>query len=233
MTRAIKIKRQNSPRGESYWQRFLYEGDAAVSVGFVLSSLNERGCLTDIDGAAAAPVAWERGCLERKCGACAMRINGKPSLACSTFLDGIREEIITLEPLSKFPVVKDLIVDRSGVFETLKKLELWLDEEAYNSDWTREERYQSARCLQCGCCLEVCPNFSAAGEFAGALGAVSAYHFIEQERGCPHRAPASRLYQRLFFEGCGKSLACHAVCPLGLPVEELLARSNAAAVWGK
>ena len=35
------------------------------------------------------------------------------------------------------------------------------------SSWTHEPRYQSARCLMCGCCLEVCPNFSANGTFAG------------------------------------------------------------------
>ena len=39
--------------------------------------------------------------------------------------------------------------------------------------------------------------------------------------------------RRNYFEGCGKSLSCHDICPIGLPVEELLVRSNAAAVWGK
>ena len=40
-------------------------------------------------------------------------------------------------------------------------------------------------------------------------------------------------YKKKYFEGCGKSLSCHDICPIGLPVEELLVRSNAAAVWGK
>ena len=36
-----------------------------------------------------------------------------------------------------------------------------------------------------------------------------------------------------YFEGCGKSLACHNICPIGLPVEELIVRSNSVAIWGR
>mgnify|MGYP002237783630 CR=1 FL=1 len=99
----------------------------------------------------------------RKCGACAMLINERPRLACSTFLHTLKGSTITLEPLRKFPLVRDLIIDRSILFENLKKLNLWLESEAYMNPWTHEPRYQSARCLMCGCCLEVCPNFSANG----------------------------------------------------------------------
>ena len=56
----------------------------------------------------------------RKCGACAMLINERPRLACSTFLHTLKGSTITLEPLSKFPLVRDLIVDRSNLFENLK-----------------------------------------------------------------------------------------------------------------
>ncbi len=56
----------------------------------------------------------------RKCGACAMLINERPRLACSTFLHMLKGSTITLEPLSKFPLVRDLIVDRSNLFENLK-----------------------------------------------------------------------------------------------------------------
>ena len=78
-----------------------------------------------------------------------------------------------LGTFKQFPLVRDLIVDRSNLFENLKKLNLWLESEAYMSSWTHEPRYQSARCLMCGCCLEVCPNFSANGTFVMALVAGS------------------------------------------------------------
>ena len=64
-----------------------------------------------------------------------MRINGLPELACSTFLQSLKGKVIVLEPLSKFPVVKDLIVDRSVVFENLKKINLWLESDAYMTEY--------------------------------------------------------------------------------------------------
>ena len=135
--------------------------------------------------------------------------------------------------LSPAANVRDLIVDRSNLFENLKKLNLWLESEAYMSSWTHEPRYQSARCLMCGCCLEVCPNFSANGTFAGTVAAVNAFRILNEEQESTHLNEISAEYKKRFFEGCGKSLSCHDICPIGLPVEELLVRSNAAAVWGK
>lgn len=138
-----------------------------------------------------------------------------------------------LGTFKQFPLVRDLIVDRSILFENLKKLNLWLESEAYMSSRTHEPRYQSARCLMCGCCLEVCPNFSANGTFAGAVAAVNAFRILNEEQESTHLNEISAEYKKRFFEGCGKSLSCHDICPIGLPVEELLVRSNAAAVWGK
>lgn len=138
-----------------------------------------------------------------------------------------------LGTFKQFPLVRDLIVDRSNLFENLKKLNLWLESEAYMSSQTHELRYQSARCLMCGCCLEVCPNFSANGTFAGTVAAVNAFRILNEEQESTHLNEISAEYKKRFFEGCGKSLSCHDICPIGLLVEELLVRSNAAAVWGK
>ncbi|WP_418403743.1 4Fe-4S dicluster domain-containing protein, partial [Blautia sp.] len=123
--------------------------------------------------------------------------------------------------------------DRSILFENLKKLNLWLESEAYMNPWTHEPRYQSARCLMCGCCLEVCPNFSANGTFAGAVAAVNAFRILNEEQEISHRNEVSTQYKENYFEGCGKSLACHNICPIGLPVEELIVRSNSVAIWGR
>ena len=162
-----------------------------------------------------------------------MLINGLPRLACSTFLNMLKSSTVTLEPLSKFPLVRDLIVDRSFLFENLKKLNLWLESEAYMIEFTHEPRYQSARCLMCGCCLEVCPNFSSKGTFAGAVAAVNAFRILNEEQEIRHRNDVSTQYKENYFEGCGKSLACHNICPIGLPVEELIVRSNSVAIWGR
>lgn len=233
MSRNIRIKRQKCRDDAIYWQEFIYDGDPAASVASVLNELNARAPLTDCSGKETEPISWECGCMIRKCGACAMRINGIPRLACSAFLNTLKGNVITLEPLSKFPIVKDLIVDRSVIFENLKKNNLWLKSEAYMIDRTHEARYQSARCLMCGCCLEVCPNFSVSGDFTGAVSPVNAFRILNEEQDSSHKRELSAQYRRLYFEGCGKSLSCHDICPAGIPVEELMVRSNAAAVWKK
>ena len=145
----------------------------------------------------------------------------------------LKGKVIVLEPLSKFPVVKDLIVDRSVVFENLKKINLWLESDAYMTEYTHEIRYQSARCLMCGCCLEVCPNFDFGKDFAGAIAPVNAYRILNEEQDTSHHEQIAEKYRKHYFEGCGKSLSCQNICPAGIPVEELMVRSNAAAVWKK
>jgi succinate dehydrogenase / fumarate reductase iron-sulfur subunit len=218
----ITIKRQNNPDSESYIQKFEVEVYGHVSVATMLKDLNEQQN---------ADISWECGCMSRKCGACAMRINGKPMLACACFADEIRGRKITIEPLSKFPVVRDLIVDRTAIFEGLKDMELYLSSEAFNNNYTRKIRYMSAKCLMCGCCLEVCPNFNVNHIFIGAVGSVNAYRILSQEQNMEHKDQLNVKYKERFYEGCGNSLSCHDICPAGIEVDELTARSNAVAVW--
>ena len=106
--------------------------------------LNSRTPLKDNSGTIVTPISCECSCMVRKCGSCAMLMNERPRLACSTFLHTLKGSTITLEPLSKFPLVRDLIVDRSILFENLKKLNRWLESEAYMNPWTHEPRYQSS-----------------------------------------------------------------------------------------
>lgn len=79
----IKIKRNNGKC--SYYETFLFKGDINSSIASVLEEINSKERLINILGNHASPILWECGCLQKKCGACAMVINGVPSLACSTF----------------------------------------------------------------------------------------------------------------------------------------------------
>ena len=101
------------------------------------------------------------------------------------------------------------------------------------TEYTHEIRYQSARCLMCGCCLEVCPNFDFGKDFAGAIAPVNTYRILNEEQDTSHHEQIAEKYRKHYFEGCGKSLSCQNICPAGIPVEELMVRSNAAAVWKK
>lgn len=226
MRYTIRIKRQENKEAKPFWQEFEIEAEGELSIAAMLNELNARQKLTDKSGKEAEPISWECGCMVKKCGACAMRINGLPELACSTFLQSLKGKVIVLEPLSKFPVVKDLIVDRSVVFENLKKINLWLESDAYMTEYTHEIRYQSARCLMCGCCLEVCPNFDFGKDFAGAIAPVNAYRILNEEQDTSHHEQIAEKYRKHYFEGCGKSLSCQNICPAGIPVKDGIIRKN-------
>ena len=215
------VKRQASHDTAPYTHEYSYSGEGNITVADWLTEINQGEAKTD-------RIAWECGCLENKCGACAMRINGYPYLACSVFLkDVVKRGRILIEPLSKFPVVKDLVVDRGAMFDMLKGMRVWTETKS-ESDFMQDKalQYKAAQCMQCGCCLEVCPNFIAGGDFAGAAGLVEAYRAIEQNDSDEHRAEMLKKYKKLFFSGCGQSLSCVKACPKKLPLDEIQARAN-------
>lgn len=164
----VKILRQDGPNKSSYWQRFTvpYESDMNV-----ISALQKIAALgRNADGKAVPPVAWDCNCLEEVCGACTMVINGKVRQACTALVDQLLEdnpEVIELRPMTKFPVIRDLMVDRSRMFATLKKIKAWLPIDSYydlgeaprQSQDNQEIAYVLSKCMTCGCCLEACPQY--------------------------------------------------------------------------
>ncbi len=216
----FEITRQKSANEKPYIQRITLESDN-TTVAQALDIMNTDGLADD-------PISWDCSCKQKKCGACAMLINGRPRLACDTRLSEFPKGKIALAPLKKFPVVRDLSVDRSIMFENLKALGSWLEGSAEND--TAGISYDASRCLQCGCCLEVCPNFYTGGEFFGAAALAPASRLIAEASDYDKQRLYS-TYNEHFYRGCGKSLACRDICPAGLDTEQLLVNSNAAAVW--
>ena len=104
-----------------------------------------------------------------------MRINGKARMACSALVDNL-EQPIRVEPLSKFPLVRDLQVDRSVLFENLKAVKAWVPiDGTYDLGagprvfpQQQEINYPLSNCISCTCCMEVCPQFNEETGFVGA-----------------------------------------------------------------
>lgn len=228
----ISIERRERGSAGSYTQDFEYEAKTgADTIASVLSELNTREHLTDIHGEPARKIEWESSCLQKKCGACAMVIGGRPRLACDARLSECAADgTVTVGPLRKFPVLCDLMVDRSILFENLKTLRLWLRNDAGLSDRYRDLAYDASECLQCGCCLEICPNFYAGGTFFGMATVPVTTRLLTEMSPSEYREIAG-LYSRHTFEGCGKSLACRDVCPKKIDTEHLLVNANALAIW--
>lgn len=231
MKYTIKILRHDRGSTKSYWQCFEYEAlSENDTVASALNELNSRSELLDMDGQSARCIEWECSCLQKKCGACAMVIRGRPCLACDALLSAGKADVITVEPLRKFPVICDLVVDRSILFENLKTLKTWLAADSSISERELELAYEASGCLQCGCCLEVCPNFYAGGNFFGMATVPVTTRLLSGMTPEEYR-DLSRLYAKHTFEGCGKSLSCKDICPKKIDTEKLLVNANALAVW--
>ena len=228
----IEILRRAPGEAQPYLQAFLYEpAGPADTVATALTRLNAREPLEDEAGNEARPISWECSCLEKKCGACAMVINGVPRLACEARLREYKKTV-RLAPLRKFPVVADLMVDRSVMQQNLLQMRVWMEKNALLHEKAVDVGYEGSRCLQCGLCLEVCPNFDPEGKFAGMAAAVPVSRLLA-EMDPSERKEMAGAYRERVFEGCGKSLACRDICPAGVEIGELLSMSNAAAVWNR
>lgn len=166
----FRIARQDKPGEGRYWQSFSVPHVPGMNV---ISALQWIAAHPTPLGAekSVTPVAWDCNCLEEVCGACTMVINGRVRQACSALVDNIgRNDAgeIDLEPMSKFPVVRDLVVDRSRMFRGLQRVKAWIPVDGYHDAGPgpvqgpedQEEAYPLSECMTCGCCMEACPQYS-------------------------------------------------------------------------
>lgn len=230
----LRIRRQDSPdRPETRrWEDFKVPHLPRMNVISALQQIQKDPRAAS--GQEVAPVAWEAVCLEEVCGACTMVINGRVRQACSALIDTLapKGEPITVEPMSRFPLVRDLVVDRSRMFEDMKRVRAWIEIDGTGelgpgpreSPASQEERYPLSRCMTCGCCVEACPQYGPDSKFVGAfaLSLVRLYNL--------HPSGATQKNERLesvMGEGgvtdCGKAQNCVEVCPKEIPLVDSIA----------
>jgi succinate dehydrogenase / fumarate reductase iron-sulfur subunit len=164
----VRILRQDAAGGESYWERFEVPHEPNMNVISVLQKIAAQARTQD--GRRVPPVAWDCSCLEEVCGSCTMLINGRTRMACSALVDTLLAEgdEIELRPMSKFPVVRDLVVDRRRLFRSLERVQAWVPvDDSYDhgpgpriAPREQEDAYPLSTCISCGCCLEACPQFT-------------------------------------------------------------------------
>lgn len=164
----VRILRQDGPAQTPYWETHRVAWEPNMNCISVLQRIAEKATTTD--GRRVSPVNWECNCLEEVCGACTMLVNGTVRQACTALVDRLleeRPEHIELRPMIKYPVLRDLVVDRSRIFEVLKKIKAWVPVDSYldmgsgqrQSQETQELAYRYSECMCCGCCMEACPQY--------------------------------------------------------------------------
>ncbi len=228
----LKVKRQDGPGLESYWHEFEVPWQPRLNVIGALMEIQKHPVTTA--GQKVTPVVWESSCLEEVCGACTMVVSGRVRQSCSALVDQIAPggQTIVLEPMTKFPLVRDLVVDRSRMFSDLKRVRAWIELDGSHdlgpaprqSPENQEEAYPLSRCMTCGCCLEACPQIgSAAGgpssDFIGPAAISQVRLFNLHPSGKMH---AGERLETLMGDGgvadCGKAQNCVEVCPKEIPL---------------
>lgn len=236
----FRILRQDAPDRSSRWEEF----DVSVTPGHNIISclqLIARDPVTTL-GEQSTPVVFDAGCLEEVCGSCTMVINGKARQSCSALIDELAPnhgDVITLEPLSKFPTVRDLMVDRARVFHNLKRVKAWVPIDGTydlgagprSTPEKQQMRYKLSECMSCGCCMEACPQFNIEESpaswddaFLGPHAISQARLFNEHETGAVLKD--DRLEELAGIGGvsdCGNAQNCVKVCPKEIPLTESIA----------
>ncbi len=231
----LKILRQDSPTsaGSQRWEEFAIDWHPQMNVISALMEIQKYPKTKD--GKDVTPVVWESVCLEEVCGSCTMVINGRARQACTALIDQIAPngETITLQPMTKFPLVRDLIVDRSRMFEALKTVKAWITLDGSHelgpaprqSQENQEEAYPLSRCMTCGCCLEACPQVNDSSKFIGPQAISQVRLFNLHPSGQMH---AKERLHAVMGEGgvgdCGKAQNCVEVCPKEIPLVDSIAQ---------
>src|SRR5262245_32088394 len=119
----LRVRRQARPDSEPYWEEFKVPYKPDYNVHSLLMETQFHPVTAD--GRPTTPVAWDAACLEEVCGSCTMFVNGRIRQACTALVDQLERPIV-VEPMRKFRVIRDLCVDRSRMFETLKRVQAWV-----------------------------------------------------------------------------------------------------------
>jgi len=236
----VEITRQSSPDAKPTTEKFEVPYRRNMNITSLLGEIALNP--TTVTGQATTPITYDSNCLEEICGSCAMLINGKAMMACSALVDKLLgahahgqqpdlSKTITLAPLSKFPVVRDLAVDRSVLFENLKAVKAWVPiDGSYDlgagprqTPQIQEQRYPLSNCISCTICMEVCPQFNDATGFVGAATIAQAKLFNLDPAGAVLKEDRLRaLAGDGGIQECGFAQNCVQACPKQLPLTEAI-----------
>jgi succinate dehydrogenase iron-sulfur subunit len=232
----IKVLRQADPHSATSWETFSVPYEPGMNMTTVLQRIAADPVTAEKQ--ATTPVAYDACCLEEVCGACTMVINDRVRQACSALVDDLLADSpdgISLQPMTKFPTVRDLVVNRKPMFESLKRVKAWAHVDGYYdlgpgprvSPHVQEETYPLSRCMTCGCCVEACPQFSDRSTFIGPAAISQAILFNSLPNGEIDKDDRLEVLSGVGgITDCGNSQNCVDVCPKDIPLTDSLAKAG-------
>ncbi|MDH3276633.1 MAG: succinate dehydrogenase/fumarate reductase iron-sulfur subunit [Nitrosopumilus sp.] len=171
-------------------------------------------------------VAVRYSCRQATCGSCGMIINGKPRLACFTKISELESDVVTVEPMNNFPIIRDLAVRFERLFESHHKIKPYLinddseissnEKEFLQTPEEVEQYIQFSNCIKCGLCNSACPTMATDSSFVGPQALAQAYRYVADSR---DKGKDSRL--KIIDEShgiwrCHFAGSCSQVCPKGV-----------------
>ena len=238
MILTLKIWRQKSPEVKGKMETYpVYDVSPDMSFLEMLDVLNE-----DLVERGVVPIAFDHDCREGICGACSLHINGEPhgpmqrtttcQLHMRSFKDG---DTIFVEPwrAKAFPVIKDLVVDRSafdriiqaGGYVSVNTSGNTLDANAIPiPKEDADKAFDAATCIGCGACVASCKNASAMLFVSAKVSQLTLLPQGEVEAGERVQNMVSQM-DKEGFGNCSVTGACQVECPKGISLENI-ARMN-------
>jgi fumarate reductase iron-sulfur subunit len=170
-------------------------------------------------------LAFRWSCRMAVCGSCGLMVNGVPRLSCNTFLRDYHPGKLRIEPLSHFPIERDLIVDQQDFLEKLEAITPYIvpgrpgdiEDGPYAQTPAELERFkQFSGCINCLLCYAACPQYGLDPTFQGPgiLALLHRYNEDSRDAGRAHRMSIVNAQDGVW--GCTLVGYCSDVCPKGV-----------------
>ena len=181
-------------------------------------------------------LAFRTSCRMGICGSCGMLVNNYPHLACHTQIEEFNSGTLTVKPLPNLPVIKDLVVDLSGMFEHHKSVKPYLirDDEQEMTEPSAEyaefpgeldDFQQFAYCVKCGICVAACPTSASDALFQGPQALAQCFRYCADNRDAGEKERFETVDNDHGVWRCHLAGACSDACPKGVdPALAILAR---------
>ena len=228
-TITIKVRRYDPDTKRRWVQEYELEAGRILRFTDVFRKINN-----ELD----STLAWNSSCEHAQCGSCAVRVNGRPLLACELLVENAVESFGTttffIEPLSVAPVVRDLIVDIEAAYEKVNKAKPYIIDPSPRSEGETEYRIspheldyyvEATRCIYCFCCTEAC--MAGHKNFLGPNAVLASIVRLMDPRESAKQERLEILYSEEGVYRCHTSMACSFVCPKEIDVAHFIALAKA------